>query len=54
MSNVYAGNKCNDCKIYRSWIDSEYDADVPCDEYDYMDDDYSNQWCFIEEYEVFD
>lgn len=46
---------CDDCDKYWDWIDSEYEEDNPCDEYENMDAnycDYDSSWYEIRMWEV--
>ena len=42
------------CDKYKAWVDSNYDNINPCDDYEWLFDNYDRSYWFIEEYEMND
>lgn len=51
---IRGDNNCSLCDKYNAWVDSDYDADAPCEEYNKLPDDYEHPSWDIEEYGVLD
>ena len=51
---IRGDNNCSLCDKYNAWIDSDYDVDAPCEEYDKLPDNYEHPSWDIQVYEVVD